>query len=96
MNPVGAAGNIFSSLFDKVPAKRAGASGDIAGTVLYLVSKAGVSYVLQTPNMMFTYYYSHMSMGSRFVSMVDAFCWRTGRSDETTTATEYQSILIYR
>ncbi|KAJ5641875.1 hypothetical protein N7490_005875 [Penicillium lividum] len=44
MNPVGAEGNIFSSLFDKVPAKRAGASEDIAGTILYLVSKAG-SYV---------------------------------------------------
>ncbi|RJE22303.1 reductase [Aspergillus sclerotialis] len=41
MNPVGAEGNIFSSLFDKVPAKRAGASEDIAGTILYLVSKAG-------------------------------------------------------
>ncbi|OGE57505.1 hypothetical protein PENARI_c002G06448 [Penicillium arizonense] len=44
MNPVGAEGNIFSSLFDKVPAKRAGNSEDIAGTILYLVSKAG-SYV---------------------------------------------------
>ncbi|KAJ5765237.1 hypothetical protein N7520_004796 [Penicillium odoratum] len=44
MNPVGAEGNIFSSLFDKVPAKRAGGSEDIAGTILYLVSKAG-SYV---------------------------------------------------
>ncbi|KAJ5192000.1 uncharacterized protein N7498_010985 [Penicillium cinerascens] len=44
MNPVGAAGNIFSSLFDKVPAKRAGTSQDIAGAVIYLVSKAG-SYV---------------------------------------------------
>ncbi|KAJ5907270.1 uncharacterized protein N7473_004186 [Penicillium subrubescens] len=41
MNPVGAEGNIFSSLFDKVPAKRAGASEDMAGTILYLVSKAG-------------------------------------------------------
>ncbi|KAJ5673320.1 hypothetical protein N7507_002447 [Penicillium longicatenatum] len=41
MNPVGAEGNIFSSLFDKVPAKRAGCAEDIAGTVLYLVSKAG-------------------------------------------------------
>ncbi|KAJ5786548.1 uncharacterized protein N7503_011760 [Penicillium pulvis] len=41
MNPVGAEGNVFSSLFDKVPAKRAGCSEDIAGTVLYLVSKAG-------------------------------------------------------
>jgi hypothetical protein len=43
MNPVGAEGNIFSSLFDKVPARRAGNAEDIAGTVLYLVSKAGVS-----------------------------------------------------
>ncbi|KAJ5100629.1 hypothetical protein N7456_006681 [Penicillium angulare] len=41
MNPIGAKGNIFSSLFEKVPAKRAGNSEDIAGTVLYLVSKAG-------------------------------------------------------
>ncbi|KAJ5382028.1 uncharacterized protein N7496_004456 [Penicillium cataractarum] len=41
MNPVGTEGNIFSSLFDKVPAKRAGASEDMAGTILYLVSKAG-------------------------------------------------------
>lgn len=43
MNPVGAEGNIFSALFDKVPAKRAGSAEDLAGTVLYLVSKAGVS-----------------------------------------------------
>lgn len=43
MNPVGAEGNIFSNLFDKVPAKRAGNAEDITGTVLYLVSKAGVS-----------------------------------------------------
>lgn len=44
MNPVGAEGNIFSNLFDKVPAKRAAIAEDIAGTVLYLVSKAGVSF----------------------------------------------------
>ncbi|KAJ5433298.1 uncharacterized protein N7458_012454 [Penicillium daleae] len=42
MNPVGVEGKTFSSLFDKVPAKRAGASEDMAGTILYLVSKAGV------------------------------------------------------
>lgn len=46
MNPVGAEGNIFSNLFDKVPAKRAAVAEDIAGTVLYLVSKAGVSLIL--------------------------------------------------
>lgn len=43
MNPVGAQGNMFANLFDKVPAKRAGKLEDIAGTVLYLCSQAGVS-----------------------------------------------------
>jgi hypothetical protein len=43
MNPIGEEGNVFSALFDKVPAKRAGIDDDIAGTVLYLVSRAGVS-----------------------------------------------------
>ena len=33
---------MFSGLFDKVPAKRAGLESDIVGTVLYLVSMAGV------------------------------------------------------
>ncbi|RDW78865.1 SDR family NAD(P)-dependent oxidoreductase [Aspergillus mulundensis] len=41
MNPVGAEGNMFAGLFDKVPARRAGREEDLAGTVLYLVSKAG-------------------------------------------------------
>ncbi|CEL00449.1 Putative Cytochrome P450 CYP504E5 [Aspergillus calidoustus] len=41
MNPVGQEGNMFSSLFDRVPAKRAGREEDIAGTVLYLSSRAG-------------------------------------------------------
>lgn len=55
MNPVGEEGNIFSSLFDKVPAKRAGNAEDIAGVVLYLSSKAGVRFatdrtVLSTQN----------------------------------------------
>lgn len=44
MNPVGAEGNMFSSLFDKMPAKRAGDEDDIAGAVLYLASRAG-SYI---------------------------------------------------
>lgn len=43
MNPVGAEGNMFANLFDKVPAKRAGKLEDISGTVLYLCSQAGVS-----------------------------------------------------
>lgn len=42
MNPINAEGNIFANLFDKVPAKRAGVPEDIVGTVLYLVSRAGV------------------------------------------------------
>ncbi|OJD35042.1 nad-binding oxidoreductase with nad-binding rossmann-fold domain [Diplodia corticola] len=41
MNPVGAEGNMFANLFDKVPARRAGRLEDIAGTVLYLCSQAG-------------------------------------------------------
>ncbi|KAJ5150625.1 uncharacterized protein N7500_010814 [Penicillium coprophilum] len=41
MNPVGEKGNVFGALFDKVPAKRAGIEDDIAGTILYLVSRAG-------------------------------------------------------
>ncbi|KAI4766914.1 NAD(P)-binding protein [Aureobasidium sp. EXF-3400] len=41
MNPVGEAGNMFSSLFDRVPARRAGNEEDIAGTVIYLASRAG-------------------------------------------------------
>ncbi|CAK7232006.1 hypothetical protein SCUCBS95973_008115 [Sporothrix curviconia] len=44
MNPVGAEGNMFSNLFDKMPAKRAGEEDDIAGAVLYLASCAG-SYI---------------------------------------------------
>lgn len=80
MNPVGAEGNIFSSLFDKVPAKRAGVSEDMAGTILYLVSKAGVS-----ASVYFTLCFifkvrliialsRHMWMVSRYVSMVAEFC----------------------
>jgi hypothetical protein len=44
MNPVGQEGNIFSNLFDKVPAKRAGNEEDLVGSVLYLSSRAGVSH----------------------------------------------------
>lgn len=46
MNPIdvpGAKGNIFEGLVQKVPAKRVGRFEDIAGTVLYLTSQAGVS-----------------------------------------------------
>ena len=43
MNPIGEEGNIFTNLFDKVPAKRAGNEDDIAGAVIYLASRAGVS-----------------------------------------------------
>lgn len=43
MNPVGEEGNMFSSLFDQVPAKRPADEADIAGAILYLVSPAGVS-----------------------------------------------------
>ena len=36
---------MFANLFDKVPAKRAGNDEDIAGAVMYLASRAGVSYL---------------------------------------------------
>ncbi|CAK7274938.1 hypothetical protein SEPCBS119000_006430 [Sporothrix epigloea] len=44
MNPVGAEGNMFSNLFDKMPAKRAGQEDDIFGAVIYLASRGG-SYI---------------------------------------------------
>lgn len=46
MNPMGtgAGADIFGDLVSKVPAKRAGGGDDLAGIVLFLVSKAG-SYV---------------------------------------------------
>jgi NAD(P)-dependent dehydrogenase (short-subunit alcohol dehydrogenase family) len=43
MNPVEEDGNQFAQLFEKMPAKRIGKSEDIAGTILYLCSQAGVS-----------------------------------------------------
>lgn len=58
MNPVGEEGNMFSSLFDKVPAKRAGNDEDIAGVVLYLASRAGVSFQVHLV--------CHYSMNSSF------------------------------
>lgn len=46
MNPMGtgAENDIFGDLVQKLPAKRAGDVDDLAGIVLFLVSKAG-SYV---------------------------------------------------
>jgi len=43
MNPIGSGSgaDIFGDLLEKVPAKRAGGLDDIAGLVLFLVSKAG-------------------------------------------------------
>lgn len=45
MNPIGAEDNMFANLIGKVPAKRVGDFGDMAGTVIYLSSKAGVSWL---------------------------------------------------
>lgn len=42
MNPVAAKGDIFSALFDKIPAKRAGKEEDIVAAVRYLAIQAGV------------------------------------------------------
>lgn len=51
---MGKEGNIFSNLFDKVPAKRAGNEEDMVGTLLFLVSRAGVSR--PTPRPFGTYF----------------------------------------
>lgn len=47
MNPIGAEGNMFASLIDKVPAKRVGNIDDLAGTIIYLCSRAGVSTIVE-------------------------------------------------
>ncbi|XDG10308.1 hypothetical protein ABKA04_009923 [Annulohypoxylon sp. FPYF3050] len=47
MNPVGEEGNVFSNLFDKVPARRAGDDLDIAAVVIWLSSRAGFRQFLQ-------------------------------------------------
>jgi NAD(P)-dependent dehydrogenase (short-subunit alcohol dehydrogenase family) len=43
MNPVEEGNNQFAELFKAMPAARIGKAEDIAGAVLYLSSKAGVS-----------------------------------------------------
>jgi hypothetical protein len=50
MNPINAEGNMFANLFEKVPAKRSGVPEDIVGTMLYLVSKAGVAHAVEHPD----------------------------------------------
>ncbi len=46
MNPVQEGKNQLAELFKKMPAKRIGKLEDIAGAILYLCSKAGVSTFL--------------------------------------------------
>ena len=43
MNVIGDGNNQFARLLDSMPAKRVGRMEDVAGTVLYLCSQAGVS-----------------------------------------------------
>lgn len=85
MNPVGEEGNMFSSLFDKVPAKRAGSDEDIAGVVLYLSSRAGVgrknlrlsSFTIFPTNIEFRL----TSMESLYALMEGEYCWPMAKSD---------------
>jgi hypothetical protein len=78
MNPINAEGNIFANLFDKVPARRAGVPDDIVGTILYLVSKAGVS----TPNMTWMEIdFRRMLMDGLCVLMVGEFLLPMGRNE---------------
>jgi hypothetical protein len=84
MNPVGEEGNMFSSLFDKVPAKRAGNEHDIAGAVLYLASRAGVRPCFPpTTAMTWSWRIDSRrltSMACRFVLTAAAFFLPTGRN----------------
>jgi NAD(P)-dependent dehydrogenase (short-subunit alcohol dehydrogenase family) len=41
VNPMGIGSDVFGGLVEKTPAKRAGGLDDLAGVVLFLVSKAG-------------------------------------------------------
>lgn len=87
MNPVGEEGNMFSSLFDKVPAKRAGDDEDIAGVVLYLSSRAGVCFwqLIASLPALWSYMlignYRLTWMGSPYVSMADVFSLPMGKSE---------------
>ena len=47
MNPVEEGDNQFGALLDKMPAKRIGRSEDIAGTIIFLCSQAGVGPPLE-------------------------------------------------
>jgi hypothetical protein len=85
MNPIGEEGNVFSNLFDKVPAKRAGNEEDIAGTVIYLASRAGVSHSLPPLNqnsgiVWLTIEFRHMLMEFPYVLMAVVFFWQMDKS----------------
>lgn len=80
MNPVGAEGNMFANLFDKVPAKRAGKLEDIAGTVLYLCSQAGVSKVNRISLVILTFPKRLMLMGLTYVWMAEGFWLRMDKN----------------
>lgn len=82
MNPVGEEGNIFSNLFDKVPAKRAGNEEDMAGAIIYLASKAGVGAILMTLSERSSVLTMSRPtlMEYHYVSMVDAYYLQMDRS----------------
>ena len=66
---------MFANLFDKVPAKRAGVPEDIVGTILYLVSKAGV---INLPSYLIV---RHTSMDGRYAWMGGESLSQTGKND---------------
>ncbi len=91
MNPVGAEGNVFAALFDQVPAKRAGNEDDIAGGVMYLVSRAGVSqmqHVLKSPTNKVS---RHMLTAYHCALMAAVSCSQTAKSEGTSDL--YSSLL---
>lgn len=62
---------MFANLFDKVPARRAGKMEDIAGTILYLCSQAGVSIHCD-------WLPARTNMSCRHMSMAVVSAWTAG------------------
>ena len=82
MNPVGEAGNMFSALFDQVPAKRPGQAEDIAGAIIYLVSRAGVNFTEAVRRHSTDTHGRHTSMEYLCASMAGVSWWPMAKSED--------------
>lgn len=84
MNLVGAEGNMFANLFDKIPSRRAGKLEDIAGTVLYLCSQAGVRIYPYADPVEADIFCRLTSMAIVSVWTAGGYSWPTDRNDAPT------------